>query len=123
MQVRVYRNLHRHCLSVQTRTPKGWRVTNHVQAITLDDVTFKVSEAGRQRCLREGRKNVHAFAIGTLDARVLPGAVATVNDAWSISYNPHRAPTFERRLDGMPVRTARRARLTTHGILAEEPRS
>lgn len=30
----------------------------------LEAVEFKVSEAGRQRCIREGVRNVHAWAVG-----------------------------------------------------------
>ncbi len=42
------------------------RVIGYTESVNLEDVEFKVSEAGRQRLLREKRKNVHAFAIGTV---------------------------------------------------------
>jgi hypothetical protein len=64
MQVRVYFNLHRKLWSVQDA--KTRRVVGHARTLTLHDVTFKVSQAGRERVLMEGRKNVHAFACGTL---------------------------------------------------------
>lgn len=67
MQVRVYRNLTRKCLSVQHNVPgKGWRLLCHVQSATLVNAKFLVYEKGRQRVLREGRKNVHAYVEGEL---------------------------------------------------------
>ena len=63
-KVRCYYNLHKKCLSVQHMTPKGWRVREHVKEIYLKNVEFKVYEKGRQRVLKERRKNVHAYIIG-----------------------------------------------------------
>ena len=60
--VRVYWNLHKGCWSVQDR--KTGRVVKHVEACTLADVKFIVRPAGREKVRREGKKNVHAFAVG-----------------------------------------------------------
>lgn len=65
-KVRVYYNLHKKCLSIQTKTIAGWRVTDYTDNICLKDVEFKVSESGRQRVLKQKKKNVHAFVIGTV---------------------------------------------------------
>lgn len=65
-KVKVYYNLHKKCLSVQTKTTKGWRVTEYTDNICLKDVEFKVSESGRKRVLKQKKKNVHAFVIGTV---------------------------------------------------------
>ena len=63
--VRVYRNLNKKCLSVQSWVEgKGWRVTDHVQKIFLDNASFQVSQAGRNRVLKQKRKNVHAYIVG-----------------------------------------------------------
>lgn len=65
MMVRVYRNLHKNCWSVQSKNEKGsWIVTAHKESVFLRGVTFKVSQAGYERVLREGRKNVHAYVYG-----------------------------------------------------------
>ena len=61
--VKVYWNLHRNCYSVQ----QNGLVVCHADQVELKDVTFKVSEKGRQRVLKERRKNVHAFVVGYLD--------------------------------------------------------
>lgn len=65
----VYLNLHKAgFLSVRAAegSDKG-RVVGHVSAIELADCSFRVSEAGRQRVIRERQKNVHA----TLRGRVV----------------------------------------------------
>lgn len=86
MKVRVYFNLHRKCFSVQHKTIKGWRLLKHVDNIFLKKVTFHVREAGRQRVLKEKKKNVHAWVEGE-------------EAAWSLAnipvfYNPYKAGNF-----------------------------
>lgn len=107
MKVRVYYNLHRHCLSVQHRTRQGWRVREHTDHITLADVTFTVSQAGRQRVLTEGRKNVHAFVQGTaLSFRPHPA------NGTQVTYNPYRNETFVESATNQPVHHAAHATIT-----------
>jgi len=48
--------------------PDKGRVVGWASTVLLSDVTPKVSEAGRQRVLREKRKNVHAGMGGYLSA-------------------------------------------------------
>jgi|688.fasta_scaffold151528_4 hypothetical protein len=111
--VEVYRNLHRGCLSV--RDPKTRLVIGYADGVLLTDVTFVVSEAGRQRVLRERRKNVHAFVRGTLAAR---GGSAP--EGWaSVRYNPFEAGTFRRAKDGEAVYRAERAYVSPSGVLVE----
>ena len=66
-RVEVYRNLHKGCFSVRALSGENkGRVIDHVHSITLTDATFVVQPAGRDRVLREGRKNVHAFVRGII---------------------------------------------------------
>lgn len=95
-KVYVYYNLHKHCWSVRERG----KVIAHLPSLTLEDVTFKVSLKGRERVLREQRKNVHAFAVG-----VLKPALIVPPDALRISYNPYRSSFFETS-QGVPVHAA-----------------
>lgn len=60
--VKVYWNFNRKCWSIQH---KG-KVKMHATSFTIENCTFPVSQSGRQRVLLEKRKNVHAFAKGTL---------------------------------------------------------
>tara|TARA_Y100001951_G_scaffold104784_1_gene117735 strand:+ start:1711 stop:2142 length:432 start_codon:yes stop_codon:yes gene_type:complete len=67
LKVYVYFNLHKKVFSVKALegANKG-RVIAHAECVKLRDCTFKVSEAGRQRVLREQKKYVHAGVVGTL---------------------------------------------------------
>lgn len=86
-RVRVYWNLHRHCYSIQDASTR--LVIDYSDSLVLADVTFKVSEAGRQRVLREGRKNVHAFVVGTVISEYENPA-----QWWKVSYNPYKGRDF-----------------------------
>lgn len=69
MRVFALYNLHRHCLSVRAeQVPMASLVIACALAVQMSNVVFKVSEAGRQRVLREKPKNVHAGIVGELDA-------------------------------------------------------
>jgi len=89
--VEVYFNLHKKLFSVRSR--KTRKVLFHTDSVELSDVTFKVSEAGRQRVLKEKRKNVHAYVRGTL---VASGIGWQRNDGSGVRayYNPYKTETF-----------------------------
>jgi hypothetical protein len=92
MQVKVYFNLHKKVWSVLAKSEKGWRLWKHSPRVLLSDVTWKVSEAGRQRVLRERRKNVHAFAIGTWLEQ--DHDVSAIPVMFPVEYNPYKGPYF-----------------------------
>jgi hypothetical protein len=88
-KVRVYRNLNKKCLSVQSWVEgKGWRVTDHVQQIFLNNASFEVSQSGRRRVLEQKRKNVHAFIIGERVEQPKKTPVELVK------YNPYQSHRF-----------------------------
>ncbi|MEL0098749.1 MAG: hypothetical protein VW907_04265 [Opitutae bacterium] len=65
-KVRVYRNLHKGCLSVQ----QGGLVKCHADNVVLRDFKTIVNKAGQERVRRERAKNVHAFIEGfVIDAK------------------------------------------------------
>ena len=65
MRVFVYFNLHKKCFSIKAlEGDRKGRVVAHSTTVLLESCKFKVSEAGRQRVLREKRKNVHAGVTG-----------------------------------------------------------
>jgi L-fucose mutarotase/ribose pyranase (RbsD/FucU family) len=107
-KVFVYKNLHKKCYSVKLL--KTGRVIAHVDEITLWDASFKVSEAGRQRVIKEKRKNVHAGVVGI---------VANVNilcQLKGVTYNPYKFDSFIMRDNELPIYNAQVARLDTTGI-------
>jgi len=102
MRVYVYFNLHKLLWSVRAlEGPNKGRVIQHAHEVYLVDCQFRVSEAGRQRVLREKRKNVHAGVVGHL-AEVPAGAPSGDR----VSYNPYKHPTFVRANSLEPVRRA-----------------
>jgi hypothetical protein len=111
MRVDVYYNLRKRCLSVR----KGGIVVQHTPSAVLEDVTFVVSEAGRQRVLRERRKNVHAFVRGTL---VDTGHTRPERSMTRIYYNPYEAGCF-RTEDGTAVVGAGRVRIWGSSVYAD----
>jgi hypothetical protein len=72
------------------------KVVARKHRLMLSDVTFAVRESGRQRVLRDNRKNVHAFAVGYLiDKRGACGIDENGKDLpVKIGYNPHNDATF-----------------------------
>jgi len=125
MKAFVYFNLHTGLWSVKALDGflKG-KVVGHAYNIRLTDAEFRVSEAGRQRVLKEQKKNVHAGVVGTIagikwsDIRYewneddYPGLWDLdypedndlyekwiqnwdiVDDAQMITYNPYKYSTF-----------------------------
>lgn len=83
--VRVYFNLHKHVLSVQEKTAKGWRVAAHTPFLCLKNVKFKVSEAGRLRVIKEKKKNVHAF----IEGEVSDWRECEEMPCHAVTYNPY----------------------------------
>jgi hypothetical protein len=74
----------------------------YASRLLMRNVTFKVSEAGRQRMLREGHKNVHAWVVG----EQLPWPVCFSPDTAVLreaKYNPVKGATFVDAEDGGPV--------------------
>lgn len=97
MKVFVYKNLHATrknngvtVYSVKAlEGPDKGRVVARSSHVLLSDVRPKVSEAGRQRVLRERRKNVHAGLVGnlvSLEPTPFHGEV--------ITYNPYKYDGF-----------------------------
>lgn len=109
-RVRVYRNLHKGCFSVQGA---DGRVAGHVQTIVLRDVKFVVRPAGRKKVLETKRKNVHAFAVGVPISFLDHAPV--IQTGKRVSYNPYKAPTFVDE-DNNPVLTASIAQVDSQGI-------
>lgn len=99
-KVKVYLNLHNGKLSV---VQKGL-VVAHVDSITLMMPTFKVNQAGRERVIREQKKNVHAFVIGYVES---VNRDRDTSNMRQITYNPYKFNKFVYKdtLQGLEVLT------------------
>ena len=89
-KIRIYRNLNNGTMSIQQKIDKSWKVTGHVTACVVKDVRFVISESGRQRVIRDGRKNVHAYGEGIL----LGEADDDIYAPYSLAYNPYTDASF-----------------------------
>ena len=121
VKVYVYRNLHKICWSV--RDNKTGRVLRHVDEIHLLDADLVVRPAGREKVLREKRKNVHAFAKGEITAWIprLPEGwhlnkdEYEAHDITQIVYNPYLYDSFVYVDSKEPIFRAERIYLTKKG--------
>jgi len=111
MRVFVYFNLHRKCFSIKALEgdQKG-RVIAHRDTVVLDGCKLMVSEAGRQRVLREKRKNVHAGVSGTW-INYCTNRADNQFDFISIvgrqvTYNPYKYDSFVFKTTEQPVKVA-----------------
>lgn len=100
--VRVHLNLTRGDFVIcEPKSPN--RLIQYVHDVTLRDVTFKVSEAQRQWCIRKKMRQVHAWATGTV---VSIDTHPDVKGLQEITYNPFRSGSFTTRAPGKPVTRA-----------------
>lgn len=109
-KVRCYRNLNNGMISIMGR---DGRVIQHSSQVVLMDAQFVVRQAGREKVLREKRKNVHAFVVGSYcdswqDDRPLPAGKA-------VTYNPYKYNSFVLRETEKPVKKARYVRIDRSG--------
>jgi len=115
MKVFVYFNLHRKCFSIKAlEGPNKGRVVAHRDDVLLFDGTFKVSEAGRQRVLRERKKNVHAGVVGQWDNTGIDTSThdRVLRYGSAITYNPYKYDSFVHLYGEHPCKTGRLVALT-----------
>lgn len=122
-EVQVYWNSHKRCWSIRQRG----RVTDRAVQLILENVRFRVSAAGRSRCLQRNQKTVHAFAIGRVvvrDHRIgdeylaeLSAADITVFEehGHDVRYNPFVAGYFYDATADEKIERAWRVLLTAGG--------
>ena len=89
-KVYVYKNLHRNCYSIK----QDGLVKMHTDSVCLWNASFQVGKKGRERVVKEKRKNVHAGVSGYV-VDMIP-ACRTHSD---LSYNPKWHKGFVHRLD------------------------
>lgn len=118
-RVEVYWNLHKKIWSIRH---KG-KVLGHNKLVRVANLQFVVQPAGRERVLREQRKNVHAFVRGELLEPVEWGnrrlACQNCKNGWvEITYNPYKYSTFVEKNTKKPIHNATRAILVDNRAYA-----
>ena len=76
MRVEVYFNLHKKVFSV--RSVMTGRVILHTDKVHISNPKFVVRKSGRDKVLRERKKNVHAFVRG--DATYFDDELSPMSD-------------------------------------------
>ena len=112
--VRVFRNWKRGCYNIM----QNGRLLASAKQVRLSGVEFLVRESGRARMLQQGRRNIHAYAIGRLVDYTHPSDTHDLDriTGRSIFYDPYRFASF---VDGdteAPVTSAETAHFDEHGV-------
>lgn len=95
-KVECYFNSHKKLVSVRKRG----KVIAHAAGVVLKNPDFVVQEGGRQRVIREERKNVHAYVRGKLitelDDQLCQDLYGMMDDAGyrRARYSPYEKPFF-----------------------------
>jgi hypothetical protein len=94
------------------------RVKASAKQIWLKDAEFLVRESGRQRMLRENRKNIHAYVVGELLDFVHPddGKIMERLEGRNATYNPYRFSSFVDKETELPVMSASMVQLDERGV-------
>lgn len=74
----------------------GWAI-DYVAVVKLESVEFKVHERGRQRCIQENVRNVHAWVVGYIEMQSygVTGHFGMNPDVWRKAlYDPWKGGTF-----------------------------
>lgn len=126
----VYRNLHKKCWSLK----KDGKVIGHYQWFMFDGgptadysyAGFKVSESGRQRVIREQRKNVHAFAWGyypEFDEENIKAQMDFDKEKLiKVTYNPYKYGCFTQSGTNIAVGYGQTIYFTPDGLFVVRPR-
>lgn len=97
MSAYIYFNLHKKVFSIKY---KG-KVIAYSNFIHVTAPTFKVLESGRNRVIKEKRKNVHAFVVGAIEkikkmsTNEFITQITDQIDQWQkVTYNPYQSNHF-----------------------------
>lgn len=102
-EVKIYKNLHNGLWSIM----QGGLVVAHVESFSMYGVSFKVSESGRQKVIRERKKYVHAFIVGRLlEVNCTDDDIITSNPHTRVRYNPYTLTSFVIGINDAPISSA-----------------
>ena len=107
-KVFVYKNLHKDCWSVK----QDGLVKAHADELEMWDCSFRVNQKGREKVVKEKRKNVHAGILGRVDD--LGG---TISVGTEVTYNPYKYNSFVDKANEYPIYYSGFATLTHNKVL------
>ncbi len=117
--VRVFKNWKLGCYSIM----QDGRLKASARQVRLADVEFRVRESGRRRMLEQGRRNVHAYAIGRLVDFVHPGEMRELDRmiGRGTFYDPYRFSAFVDSETNAPVVYVGAAQFDEGGVIYADP--
>ena len=86
----IYKNIHLNLFSVRCEG----KVIDHRDELILEDARFLVGQKGRERVVREKRKNVHAGISGYWTEDYEANPIMASYTPHKVSYNPYKNETF-----------------------------
>jgi hypothetical protein len=86
----IYRNLHTGGFSIKLRG----RVIDRDNFFLAENVVFKVNEAGRQRVIKDRKKNVHAYSVCDKYTFAANKDADKVDKLKVVTYNPYASKHF-----------------------------
>lgn len=110
--VKVYRNLTKKCYSIADA--KTGIVLAYADYVSLRDVKCKVSEAGRQRVIKQKKKYVHAFMVGSFQGGQYGLTGSDLQK--EVSYNPYKFGFFYDKETGKEIQEASLAHFTPQNV-------
>jgi hypothetical protein len=116
--VRVFKNWQLGCYNIM----QSGRLLASARQVRLTGVEFLVRESGRRRMLENGRRNVHAYAVGTLVDYVHPGESRELGKiaGRGVVYNPYRFSSFVDDETERPILAAELAQFDEFGVVYSE---
>lgn len=109
--IKVYRNLHNNMYSIKQQG----LVVAHAERLCISNCKFIVNEKGRQKVIKEKKKNVHAYIEGKYTTSCM-GTTASRNDLpVKVTYNPYLYDSFINTQYKTPVKGARAVILSEGG--------
>lgn len=110
MKVFCYRNLHKKGVVWSVKDTSTGLVVDRATTVHISGAQLRVSKKGRDRVLKEKRKNVHAGIVGVRIKKSPP------NLKWvRVTYNPYKTDSFVICGDDIPVLNAKYVKLTKKG--------
>ena len=116
--VEVYRNLRYPNRTWSVKSARTKRVIARRELVLIKDATLVVRESGRQRVIKERRKNVHAAIVGTWtrDKKIIKRILKKKNQMKHVTYNPYEYNLFTETTTLLPVVVAGWALLDSEGL-------
>lgn len=115
-KVKVYRNLHKEGVVYSIRDAKTGQVLGHSPSVMLENVDYEVHEAGRQRVIREKKKNVHSFVSGEYAGPYSAAERKAAVVGEPVSYNPYKSGSYYSKVDERAVSGADKVIVDQTGV-------